>query len=231
LIRAAIFDFDGTLTELPLDFHLMKSELEKFILSFVTPEVLEAHRQSYMLEMIGSIEQSLGPRAKDFKNDAFRLLRDMEVAASTGKDVFPYTRDVLQSLKNSHLRIGVMTRNCTDAVRAVFPDLDEYADVLVTRDDIELVKPHPAHPKVILRMLDVSGPECLIIGDHPTDIAAGLASGAFTVGVLSGKIGRGDLAKAGAHFIIDDISKLPDIVRHFPAAQNNTEQVHPATFP
>jgi phosphoglycolate phosphatase len=227
VIRAVVFDFDGTLTELTLDFGLMKSELDKLILTFVPPGTLEVCKGSFMLETIRSIEEALGPRGAAFKKQSFALLRDMEIAAAMGKEVFPYTRDVLKALKDMHIKVGIMTRNCTDAVKSIFPDLDDFIDALVTRDDIDLVKPDPAHPKTVLRILDTPAHEAFVVGDHPTDIAAGLASGAYAVGVLSGKIGRNELEQAGAHFIIGDIRGIMDILNSMTLTHKQIVRAYP----
>jgi phosphoglycolate phosphatase len=226
VIRAVIFDFDGTLTELTLDFSLMKSELEKLILTYITPHELEGYSKSYMLETIRSIQESLGLRGAAFKKQSFGLLRDMEITAAKGNEVFPYTRDILKALKNMNIKVGIMTRNCTGAVKSIFSDLDDFVDALVTRDDIDLVKPDPAHPKTILRMLDTPANEAFVVGDHPTDIAAGLASGAYAVGVLSGKIGYDELENAGAHFIINDIRGIMDILNSMTPPHEQTVRTY-----
>jgi phosphoglycolate phosphatase len=49
-----------------------------------------------------------------------------------------------------------------------------------------------------------------MVGDHPTDLAAGLAAGCLAVGVASGRVTRDDLAQAGAAFVLDNASTLLD---------------------
>jgi phosphoglycolate phosphatase len=212
VIRAVVFDFDGTLTELTLDFEHMRRELEKLLLRHVTHDILNSLRGLFMLETIYAVEEVLGQKGAALRREAFALLGEIEVDAATGKDVFPFTREVLNTLRSMDVKAGIMTRNCAGAVKRVFPDCFGYVDVVIPREEIRLVKPHPSHPLALLHSLDASPAEALLVGDHPTDVEAGIAAGIRTVGVLTGRIAREDLVGAGADYVIDDIRDIPGIV-------------------
>lgn len=212
MIRAVVFDFDGTLTELTLDFSAMRKEVERLAEKYVGPDSIRRFDGLFMLEMIYGIETILGDAGARFREEAFALLRKIEIEAADGKDVYPYARDVLRGLRERKLKIGVMTRNCTGALRKVFPDVDAYVDASVTREEIRVVKPHPSHPLAVLRLLGVDPSEAFLVGDHPTDILAGRASGIRTVGVLSGRTERAGFENAEADYIIRDIRDLSTVV-------------------
>jgi phosphoglycolate phosphatase len=212
VITGVVFDFDGTLTELTLDFKGMRDALEAIVVRYLSPEALRRFNDLLMLEMIYAVEKRLGSKGTVFRGEAFSLLRVIEVDAARGKEVFPYTRNVLDSLKKMGVALGVMTRNCGDAVRKVFPDIDAYVDAVVTREDVPIVKPDPAHPIAVLRRLGVQPQKALLVGDHPTDVEAGRAAGSRTVGVLSGKARRSEMVLAKADYIVDDIRQVPEIV-------------------
>jgi phosphoglycolate phosphatase len=206
MFRAAIFDFDGTLIELTLDFSDLRKHVERLALTYVPEAFIRGLDGIYMLEMIDEVEKKLGAPGEAFRQKAYAILRDLEVEAARGKAVYPYTRQVLKALRGKGVKIGVMTRNCAPAVRTVFPDMDAYVDAMVTREDVRPVKPHPAHVLAVLTLLGpIEAHEAVLVGDHPTDIAAGLAAGATTIGVLTGRTERADFEKAGASFIVHDI--------------------------
>lgn len=213
MIKAVVFDFDGTLTELTLDFPDMRENLDKFIADRVSEEIVRQYEGLLMLEKIAAVERALGPQGSTLREEAFALLQDIEVKAAEGKDVFPYARQVLRTLKGMDLAIGIMTRNCRAAVKKVFRELDDYIDTLVTREDTLLVKPDPSHPKAVLERFGVRPPDAVLVGDHPTDMMAGRAAGMRSVGVLSGRSSKEDLERAGADYVIGDIRGLPGVVR------------------
>jgi phosphoglycolate phosphatase len=144
---------------------------------------------------------------------SFAKLRDLEIESARGKEVFPYTRGVLASLRRKGIKVGVMTRNCNGALRCVFPDIEEYADAVVTREDVPEVKPNPGHAAAVLARLDADPGSTVLVGDHPTDIATGKAMHTLTIGVLTGRTGRSDFEKAGADRILDDIREVPNVLQ------------------
>ena len=212
MINAVIFDFDGTLTELTFDFNMLRSEVDKIAQKHATDEQRAEHERHLIIEMIFGIEEALGEAGGRFKQEAFERLQDLEVEASRGKDVYPFTRDVLGKLRRRGIRIGIVTRNCTEAVKTVFPDLSDYVEAMVTRDDTRSLKPDPGQVDHVLSLLSVKPDEAVVVGDHPTDILAGKALGMKTVALLSGRTDRETFEKAGADYIIEDIRGLEKIL-------------------
>ncbi len=213
MFRAAIFDFDGTLIELTLDFSELRRHVERIALTYVPQAFIQGLDGFYMLEMIDEVEKKLGTAGAAFRQEAYTILRELEVQAARGKTVYPYTREVLMGLRGRGVKIGVMTRNCAPAVRTVFPDVDAYIDAMVTREDVRPVKPHPAHVVAVLDLLGRVDPaEAILVGDHPTDIFAGIAAGTTTVGVLTGRTERAEFEKAGAAFVVRDIRDVPALI-------------------
>ena len=210
--KAVIFDFDGTLTELAYDFGALRVEIEKIALRYATEEQIAEQAHQYILEMIFGLEAALGPAGERFKQEAFRKLQDLEVEASRGQSVYPFTRRVLGRLKQRGMKMGIITRGCTKAVRTVFPDLEDYVEAVVTRDDTRLLKPHPGQLQMILSLLAVKPDEAVVVGDHPTDIQAGRAMAVRTVALLSGKTNRQAFEEAGADYVIDDIRGLEEVL-------------------
>lgn len=213
MLRAAIFDFDGTLTELTLDFGQMRREVEAIAEGYASASAIRGLDGLYTLEMIDELSRLLDRQGPPFRAEALGVLCEMEVKAAVGKEVYPYTRDVLTALRAEGFKVGVITRNCTGAIETVFPDLRAYVDAVATRDDVREVKPDPEHVRAMLRSLGVDAPGALLVGDHPTDMMAGIAAGAHTLGLLAGRTSRADLEQAGAEYVADDIRAVPGIVR------------------
>ncbi len=213
MIRAVVFDFDGTLTELTLNFTDMRKEVEEIAAKYVPREAVRELDGFYIIEMIYELERSAGREGRSFREEAFRKLRDLEVEAADGKQVYPYTRSVLRALRDRGIGIGVMTRNCMGALTKVFPDIEQYVDTIVTREDVPRVKPDPAHAAEVLTRLHAEPSEALLVGDHPTDILAGKTLNAGTVAVLTGRTGKNEFLKVGADQVVNDIR---DVLRLLP---------------
>ncbi|MCX7817366.1 MAG: HAD hydrolase-like protein, partial [Syntrophales bacterium] len=74
------------------------------------------------------------------------------------------------------------------------------------------VKPDPEHLMIALNVLDILPPQAVVVGDHPIDILLGQRVGTVTVGVLTGSSTYGELVAAGAHFIIERVELLINLI-------------------
>ena len=211
-VKAVIFDFDGTLTELTLDFSFLKEEILKIALRYAPADVIRSSDDRFIIEMIYRIAKLINTKGSEFQKEALDRLTFLELEASKGKDVYSYTRTILAGLKNKNIKAGIITRTSRMVLKQVFPDMNKYIHTAVTREDIRELKPDPAHVREALRLLSATPEEAMVVGDHPTDIHAGSALNIKTVGVLSGRTGERAFQEANATFIFKDIRGIMDIV-------------------
>jgi phosphoglycolate phosphatase len=211
-VRAVIFDFDGTLTPLTLDFSFLRARVEEIAREYVGQDVIDRYKDQYILEMIHAIEDEIEHSTASFRARAFRELDRLEVEACRDKELYPYARQVLSRLRERSICAGIITRSSATVIRTIFSDLDQYIDVVVTRDDTRYVKPDPRQLHMAVEALHVPAEDAIIVGDHPTDIAAGRALGAMTAGVLSGRCTRDDFIAARADHILGDIRGIIDLL-------------------
>jgi len=204
-LRAALFDLDGTLVETRIDFPLMKREVLALAARFGLPSApLEP------LDILGVVEESrrlLRQRgrpeeAEALRREAFRRLEEIEVVQCAAPEPVAGAAELSAALHRRGVAIAIVTRNC----RRVSLDLVAAAglahDVLVTRDDVPLTKPHPLHLQTALSRLGLDIPaargpgtvpgsppsvSAVMVGDHWMDVQAGRNAGIGTVGILRGR--------------------------------------------
>jgi len=209
-LNAVVFDFDGTLALLNVDFKAMRLDILGLAASFgVSDDGLEG---LFVLEMIAEIRRRIGRVAPGqeglFSDRALKRVTDRELAGAAGSSLFPGVREMLVELKRRGIKRGILTRNCLEAVTAVFPDIGDYSEAVATRDDTVRVKPHPDHIRTVLRILDENPAKTAMVGDHPMDIRVGKEVGALSVGVLTGYSAASDLQEAGADLILERASDI-----------------------
>ena len=209
--QAVIFDFDGTLTPLTLDFGSLWAVMEAIAGKYVDAKTMETMADHFILEMIDHLEEEIGHGGSRFRSEALKRLTELELAASSGKALFPYARRLLRDLADRGIKTGVITRTSIAVVGAVFPDFRDYLSVVVTREDTRLLKPHPEHVRIALGSIGVAPGQSLVVGDHPTDILAGRAAGARTAGVLTGRTEREAFVAVGASHVLADIREVMGI--------------------
>jgi len=213
-IKSFVFDFDGTLAVLRLDFTEMKVRLSSLAESCFAPPppppflpVLE-----WLAWLDKSIADSTGSRTGEFRRKAQALVSEMELQAAQNGSLFPFTRPLLKSLAEKGTKTAIITRNCEAAVRLVFPDISHYCSAFLSRDHVSSPKPDPAHLLLALESIGADLRTAIMIGDHPLDIQTGKAAGVMTAGVSSGNSCRDELVRSGADRVAEDCQKLIELL-------------------
>jgi len=214
IIDTIIFDFDGTLAKLNIDFKLMREAVLKLISSY---GIERNHLQpDFVLEMINTsktiLNKTSAQKAEAFMCQAIEIIEAMEIEAAINGELFPQTKELLTRLKSSGISAGVITRNCEKAIKTVFPDILSYCEVVVCRDAVKNVKPHPEHLNKALQMLNSGAYTTLMIGDHPLDIETGRNAGTCTAGVLTGNFRKCDFINAGADLVLPQALNILDLI-------------------
>ena len=214
-LKAIIFDFDGTLAILNIDFSLMRDRIFDLIKRYrVTEELIQ---EKYLLEIIDETYQILWNKnpsdAEDFYKKSHQILHKIEMGAAEKGSLILGAKRTLESLRGKGIKIGIVTRNCEEAVRKVFPDINDFCDVFVSRNSVKKVKPHPDHLIYVMESLKTSGRESVMVGDHIIDIQAGKRVGMKTIGVLTGRTKKEEFEKAGADYILRDAVEVFELLK------------------
>jgi len=176
----------------------------------------EAVREKYLLEIIDEVYQILWKKnpsgAETFYQGSHDILHEVEMKAAEEGRLIPGAVGTLKRLREKGIKVGIITRNCEDAVRRVFPDINDFSDVFVSRNSVKKVKPHPDHLTFVMKLLKISGEEAVMVGDHLIDIQAGKRVGMKTVGVLTGRTTKEEFEKAEADRILKSVSGIHKIV-------------------
>jgi phosphoglycolate phosphatase len=214
-LEAFLFDFDGTLASLQIDFNALREGVFLLAASFglENPRIPDP---PYLLELTRSFKdqiEALNPEAAvSFYHQAMGLIEEAERQAARPENLFPITPALLLRLKEKNIKRAVLTRNSENSVYRVFPDLDNYIEVFLPREKVPHPKPDPRHIQQALSCLNVPAEKTVLVGDHPSDILAGRKSGTFTIGVLSGRTAEREMRQAGADMILPHIDSLMKLI-------------------
>ncbi|MBU4563413.1 MAG: HAD hydrolase-like protein [Desulfarculus sp.] len=200
-IQGIIFDFDGTLAELNLDFGLMAQRVEELarVEGFSGP-----WPAGYLLEVVKLVSDRMGD---GFAGRAELVIEAVELEAAGRGRLFPFTRPLLAQGRERGLSLGVVSRNCGAAIRHLLPEADAL-NAFLPRERAPRPKPHPDQLWDACRQMGLEPGQAAMVGDHPTDMQAAVAAGCVAVGVTSGRVDEAGLREAGATVVLPDAGEV-----------------------
>ena len=239
MIRAMIFDLDGTLvqTERLKAMSYARAAVELCPYEILEDDVIEAFKDvvglsrqevaSTLVERF-QLTSKAQKRMSDFGVNtpwqAFvhvrlklyeKMLADPDVIRS---NQWPHTMALLQEAQKTNCKVGLATMSYCPQVQRVLDilDLTDAFKFVASRDDVENGKPHPEIYLLVAKELGVSPSECLVIEDSPTGVKAALNAGMNVVAVSTpytkARLHESALLPKG--HIVNNPNLLPSVVAH-----------------
>jgi phosphoglycolate phosphatase len=206
-IEVVIFDFDGTLVHLAIDFGRMRDEVIAIVRSHgVDDPALFSLRVWELVNEAAICLEKRGGAAAQMRAEAYEAIESIELEAARRARLISGVPLMLADLRSRAVAVAIVTRNSGAAARMAFSGIEEACDVFLPREAVAHVKPHPAHLERCFEILGSEPPWGLMVGDHPLDIQTGRQFGMRTAGVLTGSGTERDLMAAGADYIFDDVT-------------------------
>lgn len=220
MLRAVLFDIDGTLTNSdPLHFDAFVEILQEkgfdggqpISEAFFRERISGRHNPEIAAELFPHWTKEQQDAFSDDKEQRFRNL-----AAQHGLQPMPGLPDFLDWVKSRGLRVAAVTnapRANGEAILAAL-GLDGFFEHVVYGEDCERAKPHPDPYQVAMRLLGVEGTPALalVCEDSPSGMQAGVAAGCPVVGITSGHDPE-RLKEVGASLLVTDFTQLLALVR------------------
>lgn len=212
-VRALCFDVDGTLSDTD---DLYTQKVSKLLPNFLFREPDQIARRLVMwLEAPGNALLGFADTV-GLDDEMVAFINWLERNRKHSTKAFLLIPGVDEMLKQLHGRYPMSVVSARDEKGTLGfleqYDLVKYFDAIVTGLSAEYTKPYPDPILLAAKKMNVSPENCLMIGDTTVDIRAGKAAGAQTVGVLCGFGEEPELRKFGADVVLEDTTKLLDIL-------------------
>jgi len=196
MVRAVLFDFDGTLTRPgALDFAAIRRAIG-------CPQGMP------ILEFIETLDGDGAKRA------ALGTLDEMELEAARRSEPNDGAELTVATLAARGVRSGILTRNSRSSVREAlerFPTLREgHFAAIVCREDVQRQKPHPDGVHAAARRFGCDAGELVVVGDYVFDIEAGKRAGSHTVLLANGTPAAA--LRVTPDVVIDRLPELLDVI-------------------
>jgi pyrophosphatase PpaX len=181
VIKAVIFDFDGTLADtLPVCFLAFQAVFREFDNRDITSDEIKA--------MFGPAETGIIRKNLNNKNYDKAIELYYEIYGDQHRNIVQDNEEItalLNRLKTNGYKLGIVTGKARRSLDISIDclGLNNFFDVLITGEDVEFPKPHPEGIFKALEQLNVSHREAVFLGDSDADIMAGKQANVYTIGV------------------------------------------------
>jgi len=210
-VEAVLFDFEGTLVDLQWDIQgAVKEALEMLnTLRFPVQRFQGMKYSTLMLEAI-RIAQEIGQSAETVREKIGAVYDRFDEDAFTRWSLRSGSEEFLSALKTKGIKAGLVSNVGRKALeKAVLKlGLHPFFDVVVSRNDVQFMKPSGDGLRLALNRLQVIQDKALYVGDSLDDIRAAKATGVSVIIIMGEENLKAELLAAGPDQLIYHFNEL-----------------------
>ncbi len=211
MIRLAVFDLDGTLTDSSTTIY--KSTHRTFQELGLPYTIEKSVLDSKIGEHFQNIFDDLNIQAGNI-DEFINVYKGFYFDYIPETVLYPGVEDILQYLQNKGIQTALLTTKGQDQAEKIIHafNLEKYFALIMGRRPGIAVKPSGEPLSFIMKELGADAAETMMIGDSELDIQCGKNAGAATAGCLYGYRTREILEREAPDYIIGSITELKDIL-------------------
>lgn len=214
-LKAILIDMDGTITKFNLDYMWMRRAALQLLdeAGLWRPSFSDQMSIYAMLsELRGSISNE---RLDEIKKRIYEKVETIESKAAEQAELMPGAKEALDELIRMKKKIVVVTNNGRLGTDRTLERLNLLGvfDGVITRDDVDELKPDPGIVFKALNLTSTRADEAVLVGDAIIDIKAAKAASVRCVAIPTGPFPAARLLQEEPDFIVGSLLDVPELVR------------------
>jgi HAD superfamily hydrolase (TIGR01549 family) len=213
-VKAILIDMDGTIAKFNLDYMWMRRTALK-LLDEAGLWRRNFSDQMSIYAMLGELRGSISnERLNEIKKRIYEKVERIESEAAERAELMPGAMEALNGLRQMKKRIVIVTNNGRLGADRTLERLNLLGiiDAVVTRDDVDELKPDPGIVFKALDMVGAKADEAILVGDAIIDIKAAKAASVRCVAIPTGPYPATRLLQEEPDFIVSSLLDVPELV-------------------
>jgi len=221
MIKAVVFDLDGTITSFNVDYKAVRAEVRSFLVKRGLPASVLSTNES-IFEMLKKTEIFMKNNRKsekiieELREKALKIAEKYELEAARNTGLLSGVPETLKTLKKMGLKIGLCTINSQKSTSYILErfGIANFFDTVIPRNKVKYVKPNTEHLEATLKALGVKPDETVVVGDSRVDIKCAKELKVIAVGLPTGVASTEQLINSGVNYLITSITDLPTLMEY-----------------
>lgn len=212
--KLIIFDFDGTIGDTRQNIIVTMQRTMRMVGLPVKSDEECASTIGLTLEnsfkaMYPDVGADMAARCVDAYRDIF-----MESVEELTPELFPGVSETLARLDAMGIKMSVASSRQSQSLLYFLERMgvSKYFPYVLGSDNVTKHKPDPEPVLKTLRELNYAHSDVMVVGDMPVDVAMAHGADVRAIAVTFGNATREELVEAKADYIIDDFTRILDIV-------------------
>lgn len=212
--KLIIFDFDGTLGDTRQNIIItMQRTMQMVGLPVKSDEECASTIGLTLENSFKTMYPDVGADMAERCVDAYREIF-MESVEELTPELFPGVSDTLAKLDAMGIKMSVASSRQSQSLLLFLERMGvlKYFPYVLGSDNVAKHKPDPEPVLKTLRELHYAPSDVIVVGDMPVDVAMAHGADVRAIAVTFGNATREELEEAKADYIIDDFTKILEIV-------------------
>ena len=218
-LKAVLFDFDGTIVDLNFKYAESRIAIKKVLKELGFDESVFALNDTAqtILEKVKKqiVEKSMDTKLSEIKDKILSIIDEFEIEAVNASELLEETKSILNFLSEKGIKKGLVTNSGKKAIQLALikHGLEHDFDVIVTRDEVDRLKPYGDGIRLALRIINVAIENAIYVGDSINDVFAAKDANVCSIVINRWLHNIERLRKSSPDYIVNSLSEAMSLLK------------------